>query len=110
MGLHRRDTLVKHFPDETARKEALRIFWSALTLDRRSSLGLGVPFVIQDTLVDPALASLDFDHDYLRSMIPFAKLSGKAWQMSNDFSTKEPDVVREEIGYLDYQVLQWQKQ
>jgi hypothetical protein len=110
MGLHRRDALMKHFPEEGARKEALRIFWSVFTLDRRSSLGLGVPFVIQDTLVDPTLISLDFDHVYLRSMVPFAKLSGKAWQMSNDFSRKEPNVVREEIDYLDYQVLQWQKQ
>ncbi|KEF55082.1 uncharacterized protein A1O9_08735 [Exophiala aquamarina CBS 119918] len=110
MGLHRRDTIVKHYPVEEARKAALRIFWSVFTLDRRSSLGLGVPFVIQDTLVDPALASLEFDHLYLRSMITFAKISGRAWQMSNEFSSKEPDVVREEIDYLDYQVLQWQKQ
>lgn len=110
MGLHRRETLLKHFPDEEARKEALRVFWSVFTLDRRSSLGLGVPFVIQDTLVDPALSSIEFDHAYLRAMIPFAKLSAKAWQMNNDFSSKEPDVVREEIDYLDYQVLQWQKQ
>jgi hypothetical protein len=110
MGLHRRETLLKHFPGEDARKEALRVFWSVFTLDRRSSLGLGVPFVIQDTLVDPALSSIDFDHDYLRAMIPFAKLSAKAWQMNNDFSSKEPDAIREEIDYLDYQVLQWQKQ
>jgi len=110
MGLHRRDAILKHFPQESARKEALRIFWSVFTLDRRSSLGLGVPFVIQDSLVDPALTSLEFDHLYLRSMVPFAKISGKAWQMSNEFSSKEPDAVREEIDYLDYQVLQWQKQ
>ena len=110
MGVHRRDMLVKHFPEERARKHALRVFWSVFTLDRRSSLGCGVPFVIQDSLVDPALTSIDFDHLYLRSMIPFAKLSGKAWQTSNEFSNKEPDMVREEIDYLDYQVLQWQKQ
>lgn len=110
MGLHHRDALMKHFPSAEARKEALRIFWSVFTLDRRTSLGLGIPFVIQDNLVDPALTSLDFEHDYLKTMIPFAKLSGKAWQMSNDFSGKEPDIVREEIEYLDYQVLQWQKQ
>ena len=101
---------MKHYPAEEDRKAALRVFWSAFTLDRRSSLGLGVPFVIQDNHVDPALVSLDFEHDYLSAMIPFAKLSGKAWQTSNDFSSKEPDVVREEIDYLDYQVLQWQKQ
>ncbi|KAK6369720.1 hypothetical protein LTS17_009170 [Exophiala oligosperma] len=110
MGLHRRDMLAKHFPEAAAQKQALRVFWSVFTLDRRSSLGLGVPFVIQDSLVDPTLLSIDFDHAYLRSMVPFAKLSGKAWQMGNDFTAKEPDAVREEIDYLDYQVLQWQKQ
>ncbi|OAL19366.1 hypothetical protein AYO22_09910 [Fonsecaea multimorphosa] len=110
MGLHRRETLLKHFPGEDARKEVLRIFWSVYTLDRRSSLGLGVPFVIQDSLVDPALLSIDFDHDYLRVMIPFAKLSAKAWHMNNEFPSKEPHVVHEDIDYLDYQVRQWQKQ
>ncbi|KIW25685.1 uncharacterized protein PV07_08846 [Cladophialophora immunda] len=110
MGLHRRETLLKHFPGEDARKEVLRIFWSVYTLDRRTSLGLGVPFVIQDSLVDSALVSIDFEHDYLRAMIPFAKLSAKAWHMNNEFPGKEPHVVHEDIDYLDYQVRQWQKQ
>ncbi|KAH0836143.1 hypothetical protein FOPE_04216 [Fonsecaea pedrosoi] len=110
MGLHRRETLLKHFPAEAPRKEALRFFWSVFMLDRRSSLGLGVPFVIQDSLVDPKLVAMPFDHLYLRTMIPFTKLSGKAWHMSNVFSSKDPDVVRDEVDYLDYQVLQWQRQ
>lgn len=99
MGFHRADA--------TKEKDVLRVFWSAYTLDRRCSLGLGVPFVIQDNLIDPALIRLEFDHDYLRCMISFAKLSGKAWQMSSDFG-RGLDV--EEIDYLDYQVSQWRKQ
>lgn len=110
MGLHRHDVLVKHFPTLEGRKEALRVFWSAFTLDHRSSLGQGVPPIMHDGIIDPGLMHLDFDHDYLRIMIPFAKLSGKAWQMSNEFSSKDSLTVREEIDYLDYQVSQWQKQ
>ncbi|KIX00656.1 uncharacterized protein Z518_09721 [Rhinocladiella mackenziei CBS 650.93] len=110
MGLHRREMLLKHFRDEHARKLALRIFWSVFMLDRRSSLGLGVPYVIQDSPVDPSLVAMNVDHLYLRTMIPYTKLSGKAWQMSNEFSTKDVHAARDEIDFLDYQVMQWRKQ
>ena len=110
MGLHRTDILEKHFSSNENCQTALRIFWSVFTLDRRSSLGLGVPFVIQDSFLDPVLSSMEFDHPYLRAMISFSKLSGRAWQMSNTFGKNDKDALREEIDYLDYQVVQWQKQ
>lgn len=55
MGLHRRDALVKSFPDEDQWPEISRIFWVIYTLDRRWSFGTGLPFVIQDEDIDPNL-------------------------------------------------------
>lgn len=55
MGLHRRDALVKSFPDEVQWDEITRLFWSVYSLDRRWSLGTGLPFVIQDEDIDPNL-------------------------------------------------------
>lgn len=55
MGLHRRDALVKSFPSEDQWNEITRIFWTVYSLDRRWSLGTGLPFVIQDDDIDPNL-------------------------------------------------------
>ena len=55
MGLHRRDALMKSFPNEDQWTEITRLFWTVYSLDRRWSLGTGLPFVIQDEDVDPNL-------------------------------------------------------
>ena len=55
MGLHRRDALLKSFPNEDQWTGVSRIFWSIYSLDRRWSLGTGLPFVIQDEDIDPNL-------------------------------------------------------
>ena len=107
MGLHRRDILVKSFPDPLSQLSAIRTFWSVFTLDRRVSIGLGVPYMIQDTLIDPTLTQINHDHQYLQFIIPFTKLSGKAWQMGNEFGTRSLEAVVDEVDYLDYQVSQW---
>lgn len=55
MGLHRKDALMKSFPLESQWNEITRIFWTVYSLDRRWSLGTGLPFVIQDEDIDPNL-------------------------------------------------------
>lgn len=55
LGLHRRDALMKSFPNEDQWLEITRLFWSVYSLDRRWSLGTGLPFVIQDEDIDPNL-------------------------------------------------------
>jgi hypothetical protein len=55
MGLHRRDALMKAFHTEQERRDAIRVFWSVYSLDRRWSFGTGLPFVIQDQDVDRCL-------------------------------------------------------
>ncbi|OQE36080.1 hypothetical protein PENCOP_c012G08209 [Penicillium coprophilum] len=109
MGLHRRDALVKSFPDEGQRDEITRLFWSVYTLDRRWSFGTGLPFVIQDEDIDPNLPEPDASLLYLRCMISYNRISSKIWY-SGLGSEGTTDIRRDQIGYLDYQTLQWYKQ
>ena len=55
LGLHRRDSLFKNFPDEEDRANAVRLFWSIYCLDRRWSFGTGMPFAMQDADIDPSI-------------------------------------------------------
>lgn len=55
LGLHRRDAVMKSFPLQDQWNEISRIFWTVYSLDRRWSLGTGLPFVIQDEDIDPNL-------------------------------------------------------
>jgi hypothetical protein len=55
MGLHRRDSLTRLFPNETDYLQAVRSFWVVYALDRRLSFGTGLPFALQDQDIDPAL-------------------------------------------------------
>ena len=52
MGLHRRDAMMRSFPEEQQWPDITRTFWSVFVLDRRWSLGTGLPFVIQDDDID----------------------------------------------------------
>ncbi|KAL5000621.1 fungal-specific transcription factor domain-containing protein [Aspergillus recurvatus] len=107
MGLHRQDALAKYFPDEAQWPEIVRIFWSIYSLDRRWSLGTGLPFSMHDEDIDQM--EPDPSLQYLRCMITYNRISSKVWYsgLGSDGAT---DIRRDEIGYLDYQVLQWYKQ
>ncbi|KAL3480049.1 fungal-specific transcription factor domain-containing protein [Aspergillus californicus] len=109
MGLHRRDALAKSFPNEAQWPEIVKIFWAIYSLDRRWSFGTGLPFVIQDEDIDPNLPDPDPSLPYLKCMITYNRISSKVWYsgLGSDGAT---DIRRDEIGYLDYQVLQWYKQ
>lgn len=55
MGLHRRESLLKHFTNEAEYQHAVRVFWVVYALDRRWSFGTGMPFALQDADIDPGL-------------------------------------------------------
>lgn len=58
MGLHRRESLEQNLPDLTTQKQAMKVFWCIYVLDRRWSFGTGMPFVLQDSDIDPSLPSV----------------------------------------------------
>ena len=54
MGLHRR-AMVNTFRNAEEQTVGLKTFWCVYMLERRTSLGQGVPFSIQDSHIDPSL-------------------------------------------------------
>ena len=106
LGLHRREGLEK-IPDGQDRRNALNTFWSAYVLDRRWSFGTGLPFVCDDSKIDPKLP-LPEDYPYLVAMITYSRLGAKIWKLVDYF---EPAVIRElkphDFEELDRQILEW---
>ena len=58
MGLHRRQMVEKTFASHEEQLAAVRVFWSVYMFERRTSLGQGVPFYIQDSHIDPSLFAI----------------------------------------------------
>lgn len=54
MGLHRTETF-QHIKEQNDRVTAITTFWSVYVLERRSSIGLGVPFIMQDSEIEPSV-------------------------------------------------------
>ena len=55
MGLHRSETYQRSIKDEDDQAAAVATFWSVYVLERRSSMGFGVPFIMQDSDIDLSL-------------------------------------------------------
>lgn len=108
MGLHRRETY-EAMQDESERSETILLFWSIYTLDRRWSLGTGMPFALQDADIDPQLPKPEERSPYLMAMIQYAAIGSKVWRISTP-PTGSGQIDTEEMSYLDYQVIQWHRQ
>ncbi|ELQ37282.1 fungal specific transcription factor domain-containing protein [Pyricularia oryzae Y34] len=105
LGLHRREGLMK-IPEED-RNTAITTFWASYVLDRRWSFGTGLPFAVQDDMIDPRLPRLD-EYPYLAAMISYSRLGAKIWRLVDYF---EPafvlDLKREEFEALDREIVDW---
>lgn len=58
LGLHRREALMKSFPNEDQWADVTKVFWTIYSLDRRWSLGTGLPLSFKmrmSTLTSPSL-------------------------------------------------------
>ena len=109
LGLHRRDSLVKTFTNEAEYQNAVRVFWVVYALDRRWSFGTGMPFALQDADIDPLLPEPDDSNLYLKHVTKYNKITSKVWSYNLQFEASN-ETKRDEIGFLDYQILQWYQQ
>ncbi|KAF2842321.1 fungal-specific transcription factor-like protein [Patellaria atrata CBS 101060] len=111
LGLHRRETYNTGFTDEAERTSAINLFWSIYVLDRRWSFGTGMPFALQDADIDPLLPRPDETVvPYLSAMVTYSNIGSKVWKaIANVENAPGQQVSKEEIGYLDYQVIQWHR-
>ncbi|KAF2761813.1 fungal-specific transcription factor-like protein [Pseudovirgaria hyperparasitica] len=106
LGLHRRETYETLFKTPEEKDEGVRLFWSIYVLDRRWSFGTGMPFALQDADIDPLLPRPDDSTPYLTAMVTYSQIGSKVWKsVANVDSTS--NVNKEDIGYLDYQILEW---
>ncbi|KIW46959.1 uncharacterized protein PV06_02578 [Exophiala oligosperma] len=109
MGLHRKDSLLKSFSDEADYQQTVRIFWTVYALDRRWSFGTGMPFALQDADIDPNLPEPDEGHLYLKHITKYNQIATKVWYHNLAYEAGQ-NTKKDEIGFLDYQILQWYQQ
>ncbi|KAF2094716.1 fungal-specific transcription factor-like protein [Rhizodiscina lignyota] len=107
IGLHRRETYNTLFANEEERTMGIRLFWSLYVLDRRWSLGTGMPFAMQDSDIDPTVPRPDESTPYLNAMIAYSTIGSKVWRSVALADSANSKISDEEIGYLDYQIQQW---
>ncbi|KAJ5957972.1 transcriptional regulator family: Fungal Specific TF [Penicillium vulpinum] len=105
-GLHRRETLNHPAIIAVGRDRVLRIFWSIYILDMRWSFGTGMPFALEDTDIDPWLPEPAEKSPYLCVMIQYSRIAAKVWKFISAFNNTN-EIKKEEMNYLDWQVLRW---
>lgn len=108
LGLHRRDAFLKLVTNEA--DGATKLFWSIYVLDRRWSLGTGMPFAIQDDDIDDTLPEPDpAQNSYLCTMISYSRIGSTVWKTVGAFESAGDPTKKMDIGYLDYRILEWHK-
>ncbi len=110
LGLHRRETY-EAMADETERSETILLFWAIYVLDRRWSFGTGMPFALQDQDIDPLLPKPEDRSPYLSAMIQYSAIAAKVWRSVVSLTSPSAGgaINTEEMGYLDYQIIQWHR-
>lgn len=106
-GLHRRAMLEKIFPDSEQCSDALQAFWAVYMLERRLSLGQGIPFSVQDSYIDRSIYTIDVDNPLLMSLLQWTRLAGKTWHALNNQIEKTFESRVDEINFLDFEIMKW---
>jgi hypothetical protein len=125
LGLHRHETYAMIFITEKERQRATILFWSIYVLDRRWSFGTGMPFAMQDPDIDPLLPKTascsylpmpsmltscqDETTPYLTAMVAYSAIGSRVWQRVANADASRAPLSSEEMGFLDYQVIQWHR-
>ena len=106
MGLHRWQNLIKLFVDDEERIWAVKLFWSIYVLDRRWSLGTGLPFGLQDADITTQPEAVG-SSPYLVAMISYSRLGARIWRSASIFGDGPIEIDQESIGSLDSSILHW---
>lgn len=110
MGLHRRDSLMKSFPNADELQHAIRVFWVVYALDRRWSFGTGMPFSLQDSDIDRMLPEPDDKYPYLKHITAYNHIGTKIWAHISALESGTRHARQDDISYLDFQITQWYQQ
>jgi hypothetical protein len=106
LGLHQQETYETSIHVTGDRYRANVLFWSIYVLDRRWSFGTGLPFVMQDSDIDPDL--LKPSSAYLSNMTQLSSMGARIWsRVTNGYKNTNVDIG--ELEYSDLQVVRWQQ-
>lgn len=104
-GLHRRAMVERIFPSAAQRVDALQAFWAVYMLERRLSLGQGVPFSIQDSYIDQSIYTIELANPLLTSLLQWTRLAGRTWHALNNQTEKTYESRVDELKLLDYEIM-----
>lgn len=110
LGLHRQETWQNTggvFPGALEWMWASRLFWCIYVLDRKWSIGTGLPFAIHDFDMDTDVPEPGHSTPYLTCMISYARLSAKIWWHVVVCSDRSREATSEARALLDVEVQQW---
>ncbi|KAL2219690.1 putative C6 transcription factor [Thermoascus aurantiacus ATCC 26904] len=107
MGLHRKETFTRPAIITFGRERVLKLFWSVYTLDMRWSISTGMPFHLDHSDIDALLPQPD-GVPYLTAMIGYSRIAEKGWKFIANLSSSN-EIKKDEMAYLEWQVLQWAK-
>lgn len=106
-GLHRRAMLEKTYSHTSQCIEALQAFWAVYMLERRLSLGQGIPFSIQESYIDRSIFTIELTNPLLTSLLLWTGLAGKTWHALNNQIEKSYESKVDEINFLDHEIMEW---
>ncbi|KAF7195865.1 hypothetical protein HII31_02745 [Pseudocercospora fuligena] len=107
MGINRKDANCTFKTPKDALL-ATKVVWAVFVLDRRSSIALGIPFVIQDCDLNTVMETPDPDSVYLETVVRLSRIAGEACRLASRISDRSAGLSTTEIDFLDYQISQWQ--
>jgi hypothetical protein len=124
MGLHLHDPSFTTLQEREERDRANRLFWCIYCLDKRWSLGTGLPFAIHDDDIDSSLPEpvshflssdqysltplQDDMHPYLfTSMIAYSRIGSQILRATSSPNHLRQLGTKEDHAFLTYQVQQW---
>ena len=131
LGLDQRETLLHRYRNPQEAAHALRVFRCAVILDRRSSIAVGIPYILNvsendDNWEDPQAHDLGPGQQsngssagsqkskspaslqYLAAMGDFNRFASQATRIVNKMSDKHLEFPKGKVEFLDYQINSWQ--
>ncbi|KAF2158852.1 hypothetical protein M409DRAFT_61275 [Zasmidium cellare ATCC 36951] len=107
MGINRKDANCTFKTPQDALL-ATKVVWAVFVLDRRSSIALGIPFVVQDSDLNTVMETPDPDSIYLETVVRLSRIAGEACRLASRISDRSVPLSTADIDFLDYQISQWQ--
>ncbi|KAI5459327.1 hypothetical protein BGZ63DRAFT_426613 [Mariannaea sp. PMI_226] len=98
-------------PSSQLKEIGEKVYWTVYTLDRRWSFGTGMPFAVQDSDITqhPGFIEDSLSSSYLKNMVAYCNIASEVRRSVLDASIKQPTVSESTRDFLNFRVVQWQR-